>query len=516
MKTIITTVGTSIFTNCIKRQGGDSAIKPLFESIEDKEGVESYHLEDIKNVINDILKRGKPEKGLRSLVWDNIKNLLEEEISAETKSIHKIINGNKANFTVHLIATDTVLSILAAEIICTWLNTKGYTALFCIPIKLEKQIRDSLYVIKNLRIKNNEDYQDGFLNLVEVVDKLIDGHGKDNVILNITGGYKAIIPIMTLVGQLKEVPLNYIYEDSDKLVEVGNLPINFDWVAVEKFYILLQDFFGKGGMDWTNSIVRTEIKDIDVENWLLEAKNWNLISIKGNTYSITHIGIMFKEIVRKEYIGKNSLGFFVEYKILEYYTFYDEVYRYDYTATLGVVINDQIEKQKEENKTKGIIDGSLRGNEVDMLLEKMNEKSVFYNIKKTGKNEKNIPSNTGFIPVEIKPLYSEDKEQFKLWCEKIKDNWGHPMEIQLIVYSFLNTNYLKKKISEKNFIENKRVFYNTVKTIFSDAPKVPVFKLRVVNFPQGLGGDSLKKMMEKPLHESFFIKDFDNSDFMQS
>jgi len=35
-------------------------------------------------------------------------------------------------------------------------------------------------------------------------------------VLNISGGYKAIVPIITLIRQLEEVPLLYNYETSQK------------------------------------------------------------------------------------------------------------------------------------------------------------------------------------------------------------------------------------------------------------------------------------------------------------
>ena len=94
----------------------------------------------------------------------------------------------------------------------------------------------TLQRVEGLNIYDSAKFNDtGFHNLVEITSKEIRSAkaAKEKVILNISGGYKAILPVMTLVAQLEEVPLNYVYEDSNEIIEIGNLPISFDWAAIE-------------------------------------------------------------------------------------------------------------------------------------------------------------------------------------------------------------------------------------------------------------------------------------------
>jgi CRISPR/Cas system-associated protein Csm6 len=252
-KTIITTVGTSILENyngieisdCFKTE-----YKPIGTHLSNirnaKQNTSSDYndfdieIEEVYDIIKDNWFKGihkiKNEKG--EWKWKKEANVLNNNASAEIASILAIA-GNETDVRVHLIATDTVLSVLAAELIQKWFNQNKpeITVAFTRPEKLEQQ-SDSNNVIRNLSISSNDKYQEGFMNLIEVVSKLIDEGKKGKVILNITGGYKAIIPIMTLLGQIKEVPLKYIYEESDlnektELVEVGNLPISFDWGIID-------------------------------------------------------------------------------------------------------------------------------------------------------------------------------------------------------------------------------------------------------------------------------------------
>ena len=52
-------------------------------------------------------------------------------------------------------------------------------------------------------------------------------YGADNVILNPTGGFKALVADTVLVGMLKRVPYRYIFEQSENLLELPTLPVEF-------------------------------------------------------------------------------------------------------------------------------------------------------------------------------------------------------------------------------------------------------------------------------------------------
>jgi CRISPR/Cas system-associated protein Csm6 len=243
-KTIITTVGTSIFENYNKtKKGSRSNFTSNYQRLKNGD----YSFSEWK-------KHAERLGNLRDIISKEFSRA-NRNASAEITSILAITNEVKDGdvIKVHLLATDTILSTLAAELIQTWFNQHkpDITIDFEHPEKLEIQA-DSKHIIHKLRISSNKDYQEGFMNLIEVVSGLIDENkkAKEETILNITGGYKAIIPIMTLLGQIKSVPLKYIYEESNlddktELVEVGNLPISFDFTVFENYYTAFEELSPK-------------------------------------------------------------------------------------------------------------------------------------------------------------------------------------------------------------------------------------------------------------------------------
>jgi CRISPR/Cas system-associated protein Csm6 len=261
MKKIITTVGTSVFEN-------------FFNKDENKEHI---NLNDYKHLKDNDYTYSEWNNNNRICKVRMSISIQDENASAEIRSIVEICKQEPdSEFEVHLIATDTILSVLAAELICEWFNRtdnkeKPINLTNClfvkpqIPEKFTTQGEEK-HVIKSLRVDNKDVFEKGFMNLVSVLDNLTnlkeikneDGKKvKIEYIFNITGGYKAIIPIVTLLGQIKEVPLKYIYNDSElkdnenPLIEVGNLPFGLDWAVVEALKPFSNEYF----------INRTDIQD---------------------------------------------------------------------------------------------------------------------------------------------------------------------------------------------------------------------------------------------------------------
>ncbi|MDZ4778775.1 MAG: putative CRISPR-associated protein [Planctomycetia bacterium] len=61
-----------------------------------------------------------------------------------------------------------------------------------------------------------------------------------NVVLNPTGGFKALVPYMVLIGMIKEVPCRYIFERSTTLLELPPLPVEFSRSRFEAFKSLFE------------------------------------------------------------------------------------------------------------------------------------------------------------------------------------------------------------------------------------------------------------------------------------
>ncbi len=211
--------------------------------------------------------------------------------------------------------------MIACELIKEWLDTNtemsGHKITKC--IFNDNLTAPDTTIVKDLQIKDADKFtNEGFQNLLAIIKKYTvkdKNSEENNVFLNISGGYKALIPFLTLLAQLKEIPLKYMYEDSDQLITVGNLPFSFDWAKAERYYLLLAD----GKEYFTNN---QHLNDDEAKILIEECETMGLISGK----TITELGKIFISYVSDELaVSKNSLGFFMEYKLIEYFQYYDEM-----------------------------------------------------------------------------------------------------------------------------------------------------------------------------------------------
>jgi putative CRISPR-associated protein (TIGR02619 family) len=111
-----------------------------------------------------------------------------------------------------------------------------------------------IIIIEGLQTKDTKKFEDeALLSLSKILrEKIEEGHkGKYNVVLNITGGYKAIPPYVTIIGNcFPEVEIIYLYEDSKDLVHLPPVPINFDLMTYRDYRaiikVLIQPGFAAG------------------------------------------------------------------------------------------------------------------------------------------------------------------------------------------------------------------------------------------------------------------------------
>lgn len=230
MKKIITTVGTSLFTNYMMPE--------IQDCLEDYIGIEE-EFEKLKYIpvksYNDHKYRNYKKKLEKTICEKWLKGIekingnwqatdlgkFNHDASAEITSLIKIFNLlNDEDISIILFSSDTILSYLAAEIIkknIDWTNN--------IDIK----------IINGLTIQNRTTFiKEGLKNLFERLEE-VHNNSYDDIILNITGGYKATIPYMTIWGQIYNNDIYYIFEDSDELISIPQMPINIDFGLFEKY-----------------------------------------------------------------------------------------------------------------------------------------------------------------------------------------------------------------------------------------------------------------------------------------
>ncbi|MCX8042437.1 MAG: putative CRISPR-associated protein, partial [Thermodesulfobacteriaceae bacterium] len=204
MNKIITMVGTSIFENYRREKSDDAVSMGFFEDLKD---IESEKWED------EIERCKRLKSCVNSWITKKINKELEN-ISAEVKSLAKLSEELKDAFEIYLLSSDTILSRLAGEILKDVLP------------KLEsfENAKIELRVIKGLQVKDRKKFNEGMSNLITEIYKIAGGSW-DNVIINITGGYKATIPFLTILAQINRCLIYYIFEETDSLIQIPNIPL---------------------------------------------------------------------------------------------------------------------------------------------------------------------------------------------------------------------------------------------------------------------------------------------------
>jgi len=395
MAKIITTVGTSIISNFVNGIEGkfdsSKSIKMQLENIEKKPYSYLTKLSDeIQKIKSELLPFLQKHK---------------EDASAEINSINKIIS-TKLNepSIVYLICTDSIEAHLCAELIKE--------------SKLIKNVIDyKIENVQSLQVFNYNEYKIGLVNLVTKLYEIIfDKNDKDRLpdkkeneykekvktVFNITGGFKGIIPYLTLMGQLLKLPLYYIFENTEELIEIPQLPIQFDWALTEQYYF---------GLKYQSERTNTETNKL---------REIGFIRSDGNK---SGFGKLFQILVENNYENSTtSLGHIVELKLFEFYT-QNKYEGYNYVIHSDKSLNASSQK-------------SLLGGEIDLVLSKYDQRL-----------------ENGSIIFEVKSYlslnYSDHITQLEAKLKLLKEHNFKPSEFVFFIYS-LSYDYDRFKSNNQN------------------------------------------------------------------
>lgn len=207
MKKIITMVGASIFENFFEEKK-DVSIKSFYDDIKEKKADEWESEKD------------RIKKLKKSIIEWAISNSDKSNISAEIKSLIKIKEEIGEDLKIYFLCSDTILSKLAAEIIEEIIEEEKIDELNGIDVEIK--------VIEGLQIWDRKEFNKGMSNLISEIYSISDGYW-ENMIINITGGYKATIPYLTILAQLNNCPIYYIFEETDALMKIPNIPFSTEW-----------------------------------------------------------------------------------------------------------------------------------------------------------------------------------------------------------------------------------------------------------------------------------------------
>ena len=252
MKTVITTVGTSLIDNYQKEN--------------------KYSLNNHKNYLK--FPQKKKDKDHNRKIKGNISDWLSNRsnASAEISSLLKIQEREKDELKVILITTDTIASNLCAEILEKFFEQK------------ENFNINKVYSISKLNINSKNDFvKKGIPNLIIRLTSILENNY--NPIFNITGGYKGIIPLLTIYSAVNDCEINYIYEDSNELITIPQLPIKIDMNFVEKYYDYLKTL--ENGIENYHKIKSKEFEKYD------NLEKHGFIEIVDNIGILSPIGNIF-------------------------------------------------------------------------------------------------------------------------------------------------------------------------------------------------------------------------------
>jgi len=316
MKKVITMVGTSLFENYLERYSSDTNFKNAYSYFKNNK-IKANDLD------KELDRKGNIEKSLKENYFKNNPNA-----SAEIKSFIKLKEELNEELEIYLLYSDTALSRLGAEILYRVLSDyQPYDELK--DCETKKPIK-----IEGLQIWDRSEFNKGMVNLIQTIENISRGYW-ENVIINITGGYKATIPYLTILAQINRCPIYYIFEDTDALIKIPYIPIDINWGIFDKYW----EYFER--IAHPNFIPMDDLRDN--YNFLKECNNlYEETKIDNITYvTLGPIG----EILWRKYKSR----FFIFYAPEEGY---DEIQRQDniiriLTSKFG---NNEIRKNKTEIK----------------------------------------------------------------------------------------------------------------------------------------------------------------------
>jgi CRISPR/Cas system-associated protein Csm6 len=415
-KTIITTVGTSLITNFLEtpnkivKDAYDALKTAPFYGLSDEDAYE--HLKSVKKMITPLSN---------STSCAEISSILAIE-----KELLK--TDDNLNLTIYLLCTDTILSPFCAEIIANYLKNKGYSIIFHeknenIINEIKNKNFKSNHIIRDLRIDDKDKFEkDGIKNLTEVIYNLSQ---KENVCFNITGGYKALIPYMTIIAQITQSKTYYLYQEDVKNIEGNNLitipqaPFDINWSMFEKYKNILLEMNGEIIEKWSSW--RYE-KDLGEDFSLCVYHDE-----KDDTAMLNGIGELFlKKYQEWSFVYVLQNGVFSEKRAFQFRHQLNEA-----LVGLQKLLYDFIKNNQLLEKSQNEIKEELYNLKPDILNHIPEYKDFFIS-----KYPKANP--------EIRILYNFEYDNSVL---------------KLIVYDFRVRDFSHKKSDDKNYVNEFRAFY---------------------------------------------------------
>lgn len=265
----IVSIGTSIIRTYCKSNRVINPKKPY--KFDTKKGAFSNDtfpkptcLESNSSEINECkVIEGAEQKNIR---------IIKEQIIKKQSGLEQL------SYCYHLISTDTDECLFCASLLGHEVLSSSGTVTYYVPSGLGKPDKRGF---------SNE----GLPALLSCVAKILDevkSESEEAVIVP-TGGYKAIIPYLTMASILYNVPAYYVYEESDELIELPAPPLSVNTAAFRPAIFLLENVIG------LDKAVASPYLDVLPDSFQ------KLVYLnKNGTYSYTAFGDRLKKLYKSQ------------------------------------------------------------------------------------------------------------------------------------------------------------------------------------------------------------------------
>jgi len=274
---VISTVGTSVLTNLIDRDIDDNDwYEKLQQTANYSENKISQHYPEIKKIISDL--KGRAEKELDSKDTEKIR-----KASAELNGIYGLYNEQIEQGipdTHLLVTTDTAQGRVAAEVVESFLKSKGLT-------------NTSTHAQQGLSTASSEIFVEGMAKLIPFMQKTIKDC-KDyryTICFNLVGGFKALQGYFNTIGMFYANEIIYVFEGSNQLIKIPKLPVKVDVSEIEPYEVQLAMMeVGAISTSWE------EAKKV-LQEWIL---------VDGQEMTLSAWGQLLWEQCKKELLSKEK------------------------------------------------------------------------------------------------------------------------------------------------------------------------------------------------------------------
>ncbi len=234
MRLIICTIGTSIANGCPSLRGYQQRSTLWNDEAKDLNKELQRKLEDVDFCLEEDIRKA----------------------SAELNSLHRL--NLAPGDHVALLATDTAEGQCCAthlrRVICKiWSIPEGNVHIDRI---------EGLQVHDETKLRG-----DGLPNLMRTVMEYCRNWNSDSIILNPTGGFKGVVPFLTVLGMMYRLKTVYVFEFSNALINLPPLPISINEELLTRALPALQHLYKEGAVPESEYL--SHIEDYTNEEYFL-------------------------------------------------------------------------------------------------------------------------------------------------------------------------------------------------------------------------------------------------------